>query len=264
MKDFDDRTAIFLAAVCSQTYAQFNDAEGRYVIPEFYEQAASFSAKSITGQMETFGFILESKDRIIIAFRGTSTTTDWISDAIAIQSNYRCVPNSGKSHKGMSDIYYSARKAILSSLDKLPAHKKLMITGHSLGGALATLCAVDVAANSPFRLPSVYTYGSPRVGDPTFSKVYANKVDQSYRINNFYDVVPHLPPHVYKLPKSDKTHHYMHVRESVPLHFYNGSVSENHLIGSYYTELAKRNPEYAKQLRRRNPGFCPAVTVVEA
>jgi triacylglycerol lipase len=258
---FDERTAIFLAAVCNQTYAQFSHPEGQFVVPEFYEVVATFNAKSITGHTERFGFILQSEDRIIVAFRGTSSTTDWISDAIARQGKYKCVLGAGKSHIGISDIYYSAREQILTALDTLSARKSLMITGHSLGGALASLCAVDVAVNSAFSLPSVYNYGSPRVGDPTFAKAYSDKVDQSFRIHNRYDIVPHLPPQVYKLPKKETTYYYMHVQDEVPLKFHNGSISANHIISSYFAELAKLDLPYTKLLRKRNPGFCPVTSI---
>lgn len=255
--DFDERSAIFLAAVCSQTYEQYNNQIGSFVIPEFYEEAATFLARSITGRWERFGFIIQSEDRIIIAFRGTSSTTDWISDAIARQRKYKCVKETGLTHVGISDIYYSAREQILSSLRRLSKKKALIITGHSLGGALAVLCAIDVVGNSEFSSPTLYTYGAPRVGNPVFAKAFTSAVDQCYRINNRFDIVPHLPPHIYKLPRSDKTYHYMHVREDIPLHFQNGSVASNHVISSYFKELAKKNPDYAEQLNKRNPGLCP-------
>jgi triacylglycerol lipase len=255
--NLNERQAIFLAAVCSQSYAQYSHADGRFVVPEGYEIASTFNAKSITGQTERFGFILQSADRIIVAFRGTSSTTDWISDAIARQSKFKCDPGAGMTHQGISNIYFSARGPILECLNRLPSDLPLTITGHSLGGALATLCAVDVTANTSFKFPVVYTYGAPRVGDPTFAKSYSDQVTDSYRVQNKFDVVPRLPPQVYKLPKRETTYYYMHVQEEAPLTFHNGSVSANHVISSYYTALAKLDPAYAKMLRDRNPGFCP-------
>lgn len=259
----DDRTAIFLAAVCSQTYIQYSSPAGAYVIPEFYEEASTFLARSITGQSERFGFIIQSENHIIIAFRGTSSTTDWISDAIARQGKYKCVKEACRTHVGISDIYYSARGQILSTLSGMSKEKDLIITGHSLGGALAALCAVDVAVNSKFSSPILYTYGAPRVGDPIFSKIFSNTVGQSYRVSNRFDVVTHLPPSIYKLPKREKTYHYMHVREDVPLHFHKGSLSANHVISSYFTELAKKNLGYAEQLNKRNPGLCPPQSKID-
>jgi triacylglycerol lipase len=254
---YDNRMAIFLASICGQTYAQYSDPDGGFVIPEPYEVVTAFHANALTGAAEKFGFILQSEICIIVAFRGTSSTTDWISDAIASQSKYKCVKGAGQSHRGISDIYYSAREPILTALGKLSADKTLYITGHSLGGALATLCGLDVAVNTLFSEPIVYTYGSPRVGDPSFGKAFTEQVEQSYRVNNRFDVVTHLPPHVYKLPKRDTTYHYVHVRESRDLSFHNGSLSGNHVISGYFEELAKQDPLYAEQLHIRNPGFCP-------
>jgi hypothetical protein len=58
-------------------------------------------------------------------------------------------------------------------------------TGHSLGGALATL-----AAGRYERAPEVYTFGAPRVGDGEYVESLDTPV---YRIVNGRDVVPKLP-----------------------------------------------------------------------
>lgn len=258
---YDNKTAMFLAAVCNQTYAQFSDAAGAFVVPYGFRVADTFEAKSFGGQWERFGFILESDDRVILAFRGTSTTPDWISDAIASQQKYKCVKDMGLVHRGFSDIYDSARPVIVPALKKLSGagRRGLYITGHSLGGALATLSAPDASANGGFPRPIAYTFGSPRVGDPTFARKFGGKVGDSHRVYNLLDAVPLLPPQTYKPPRKDETYRYMHVQEGVQLDFNNGSVSANHVIGSYYRELAKRDPAYAVALERHNPGFAPSL-----
>lgn len=259
--NYDNRMAIFLAAVCSQTYAQFENADGRFVVPQGYKVVEAFEAKSFGGNRERFGFILESDDRVILAFRGTSSTTDWISDAIASQEKYKCAKDAGSTHRGISDIYYSARPAILPVLNKLSASgKMLFVTGHSLGGALATLSAMDIKKNTGFAHPVVYTFGAPRVGNPEFAHAFSDRVRNSFRVYNRLDAVPLLPPQVYKPPKKETTYHYMHVKEGVPLSYNNGSVSANHVIGSYYRELAKDDPAYAIALERHNPGFPPPLS----
>lgn len=70
----------------------------------------------------------------------------------------------------------------------------MTVCGHSLGGALATLLALDVAANTVYKDPSVYTFGSPRTGDSLFASTYDQVVKNSYRIANRLDIVPTLPP----------------------------------------------------------------------
>ena len=69
----------------------------------------------------------------------------------------------------------------------------LTICGHSLGGALVTLLALDVAANTTFKNPTVYTYASPRTGDPSFASTYNQVVTNTFRIANRIDLVPKLP-----------------------------------------------------------------------
>ncbi len=258
---YDNRMAMFLAAVCSQTYAQFENADGRFVVPHGYQVADAFEAKSFGGEWERFGFILASDDRLILAFRGTSSTTDWISDAIASQEKYKCVKDAGSTHRGISDIYYSARPAIVPALKKLSSSgTRLFITGHSLGGALATLSALDMKQNAGHPHPVVYTFGAPRVGNPEFAHAYREQVKTSYRVYNTLDAVPLLPPQTYKPPRKETTYRYMHVKEGIPLTFNNGSVSANHVIGSYYRDLAKNDPAYAIGLERYNPGFSPPLS----
>jgi Lipase (class 3) len=81
------------------------------------------------------------------------------------------------------------------------------VTGHSLGGALATLCALDIAYNcaSKFKSISMYSLASPRVADEStdqdhrgdaakFVSNYQQYVPDSYRIVNTEDGVPKVPP----------------------------------------------------------------------
>lgn len=83
----------------------------------------------------------------------------------------------------------------LSQLKWKNAVTSLTICGHSLGGSLATLLALDVAANaaSPFNNLAVYTYASPKAGDPQFVTTYNHVVPNTIRIANRMDLVPKLP-----------------------------------------------------------------------
>ena len=86
----------------------------------------------------------------------------------------------------------------LATLTYKHAISSMTICGHSLGGAIATLLALDVAANAKVPNPTVYTYASPRTGDPSFVSKYNKVVTNSYRIANRIDLVPKLPlPPVY-------------------------------------------------------------------
>ncbi|SDO00235.1 Lipase (class 3) [Paenibacillus sp. yr247] len=253
----DTRTAIFLAAMCSQSYGQFENGPDSVILPKNYRMVSSFYATSILSEKELFGFIAESDGQIVIVFRGTHTTSNWISDAIASQTLFPYAKEGGLVHKGFLDIYRSSRKQIMTSLKKLSPRKTLYITGHSLGGALAAICAADIGTNTKFKEPSVYTYGSPRVGNPAFASLFNRRTGPHYRIYNINDIVTELPPFIYMSPRTDQVYHYLHVKKGVELTYQGGSFSANHVNGNYFAELAKLDPGYKQQLCARNPGFCP-------
>ncbi|MBP1964062.1 lipase family protein [Paenibacillus aceris] len=257
INSLDTRTAIFLAAMCSQSYVQHEKGTESVILPRNYRMVSSFTANSVLSDKELFGFIAESDMQIVIVFRGTNTTSDWISDAIARQTVFPYAKDGGLVHKGFLDIYNSARKQIMTSIAKLSPRKTLYLTGHSLGGCLAALCAVDLATNTRFKQPSIYTYGSPRVGNPAFASLFNRRTGPHYRIYNTNDIVPELPPFIYKSPRTDQVYHYLHVKKGVELTYQAGSVSANHAISNYYGDLAKLDPRYAEQLQNRTPGFCP-------
>ncbi|AHV97924.1 lipase family protein [Paenibacillus sp. 7124] len=256
-----EQRAIFLAAVCGQTYTQFSNADGSFVVPLNYSVSHIIQAKSINNEWERFGFIIESPQEIIIAFRGTSSTSDWISDIIASQKRFKYIKQDCLTHRGFTDIYSSARDELIAALTRLSTDKTLYITGHSLGAALATLCATDIAVNTAYRSPNLYTYGSPRVGDPAFSKAFTEYVRNSCRIANLYDLVTYTPPTIYKLPKREKKYYYSHVQTFSSLSFQNGGIGPNHVIGSYFAALSRLHPKYTEALCATNPGFCPVTAV---
>lgn len=253
----DNRTAIFLAAVCSQTYLQYMNENGLFLMPKSYSLTGEITAKSYGGYPERFGFVLQSEQASIVAFRGTLSATDWVSDFIAQQIPYRSVKNAGLTHKGFTDLYLTSRVSLFTLLDMLPKNKPLFITGHSLGGALATLAALDIAVNKQFPNPIVYTFGAPRVGDPAFVRTYNDTIGTHYRFQNEYDIVPHLPPLVYQQPNTDKVFYYMHVKGEVPRKFKMGSVSGNHVINSYFLDVASEDPIFAHAVCGEPPGWCP-------
>jgi predicted lipase len=107
-------------------------------------------------------------------------------------------PYAGKSksgammHQGFTSAYMSVRDTIHTYLKKysIPC---VTVTGHSLGGALATLCAVDVQYNFPDVDLDLYTFGSPRVGNDGFRDSFNRRVPKSYRFVYGMDIVPALP-----------------------------------------------------------------------
>merc|ERR1712173_280906 len=81
--------------------------------------------------------------------------------------------------------------------------KKILITGHSLGAALAQFCALDVvrfAKHEGYNMNRkshgvyLYTFGSPRWGNKYMANYFNSLVDTHYRVVNKQDVVAVVPP----------------------------------------------------------------------
>lgn len=136
-----------------------------------------------------------------LAFRGTVNVDNWITNLKIAAVPCPFGPGIGQVHLGFLSAYESLRQRVmdnvhdgLRALGVQPSSRVLVqTTGHSLGGALATLAAYDLA--SSWCCPTVcVTFGAPRVGDSDFAKSYGSVVGRSLRFVNKFDPVPKLPP----------------------------------------------------------------------
>ena len=71
---------------------------------------------------------------------------------------------------------------------------KITVTGHSLGAALAVLCAIDLQYNFENHDIEVYLFGCPRVGNAAFAKSYNKRIFKTLRVSNGNDIVTKIPP----------------------------------------------------------------------
>lgn len=183
---------------------------------------------------------------LLVAFRGTSEPRDIVTDASAAMTpwardarrdvdGYESVPSAAgeprvhAGFRGALDSIARRLKQLLVVAASQPDEKKwlLELTGHSLGGALATLFALDAADGiNPYRAlplrppvgkswfldvltgaPSVspntplisteyvklVTFGAPRTGDLAFARALETKVNAHFRVVNGQDIVARLP-----------------------------------------------------------------------
>ena len=148
---------------------------------------------------DTQVLVLEEADHIIIAFRGTSNIRDWITDAQFMRTVLSDHPDVGRVevHSGFLRAFESVIVPLTTYLRQLVVgERKVFVTGHSLGGALAILCAFELKKQS-FNVQQVYTFGQPRVGNGAFKKLYEAPLgNQTFRVVYQEDIVarvPHFP-----------------------------------------------------------------------
>jgi triacylglycerol lipase len=136
--------------------------------------------------------LAENDDAVVVSFRGTQAQVlkDWLTDLDFFKEAMGAKGVQGKVHGGFYRAEALVHDRILEWLAGVKPSKPLFVTGHSLGGALATVFAarymadynrfVDRRANDidyaelwkkPY-LQGLYTYGSPRVGDSRFVELF--------------------------------------------------------------------------------------------
>lgn len=139
----------------------------------------------------SIGYVAQSEDDIVVAFRGTDSVWEWLQNAKVVKVPFN---STAKVEDGFYSMYQTLTIDGKNAADYINDLLKkdtttIRICGHSLGAGLATLIALDLK-NYICKSFEVYTFASPYVGDQAFaSQYYAIKI---YRIANRIDIITHL------------------------------------------------------------------------
>ncbi|XP_072975529.1 probable feruloyl esterase A [Typha angustifolia] len=164
--------------------------------------------------LQAYVGVAHDLNSIIIAFRGTQENSlqNWIENLLwkQLDLNYPGTPDA-MVHLGFYTAYHNTtlRDAVINAVHKtkkLYGDIGIMVTGHSMGGAMASFCALDLTVNH--RIPNVQlmTFGQPRIGNAVFASYFSKHVPHAIRITHGHDIVPHLPPYYSYFPQ--KTYHH--------------------------------------------------------
>ena len=143
---------------------------------------------------------------VVVAFRGTEINAlDIFNDLNATRAPWR-LPNgqvvNSAVHAGFAGAYLGVRDQLAELLSAQPTptnpDARVYFTGHSLGGALASLASIDLVddlmSDGYSRTEVVtYTFGAPRSMSQTMSNHHASFVPVSFAVVNPRDPVPHVP-----------------------------------------------------------------------
>lgn len=204
---YSTKLALSMAKISRLVYQEMDYVEE---IAELWgvEDIRSDSQYFNTRKRDTQAFIFRTDEFMVLAFRGTQEINDWNTnlntelrnftirkEGITTISSYK-----GKVHKGFFLGWADIERPVLAKLEFWRKRNKgkplppLLVTGHSLGGALATMAAASLLENG-FNVAGLYTFGQPRVGDRTFIRnLHENLGNKVFRFVNNNDVVPHVPP----------------------------------------------------------------------
>ena len=144
---------------------------------------------------DTQALITYNDSGMIIAFRGTSSPQDALTDAkIKLISD---PGTKGKIHEGFKVGLDQVWLELLDVMSKERGNRPIWITGHSLGGALALTAATRLRFEKEMIINGLYTFGQPRVGDLAYVQACDRMFGlKYYRFVHNNDIVPRVPMRV--------------------------------------------------------------------
>jgi predicted lipase len=162
----------------------------------------------------------KSENLKIIVFKGTDSKKDFKYDIdfIPFEVGKDCVETDFKLHRGFYEQFISLKEHLVEETKNRKV--KIILTGHSLGAALATIAACYSFCNVPGSITQVVLFGSPRVLCKEFSEWYEKRLGTiTIQIRNFFDPISHLPP-------TGNIFQYQHV-EGTLIQIKNGNIVQN-------------------------------------
>lgn len=173
-----------------------------------------------------FGFTLIGKGKYtgqaFILFRGTQYLADWLTNLnVGVSRGASGQPV----HDGFNLTFKTMEPKLKEFMGTLLKHKITQIhcIGHSLGGALATICADWIRASYKIK-PYLYTFGSPRVGLIGFAHCCTKNIgaDRIFRAYHKTDIVPCIPSWPFIHTPNSGTDYYLPSPGIVPWSTYHG------------------------------------------
>lgn len=136
---------------------------------------------------------------IVVAYRGSVGFTQ--SSAIAVETFLTPMTTffRGKVQtywkRGFELLWQANMKAEVEALISKNPTYKIWVAGHSLGGAMASLASTWISSFNlaPRKNIILYTFGMPRVGNYDYALLHDQLVNNSWRVVNENDLIPHFP-----------------------------------------------------------------------
>ncbi|KJZ75490.1 hypothetical protein HIM_05186 [Hirsutella minnesotensis 3608] len=148
------------------------------------------------GRSDTTGYVAVDHKRreVVLAVRGSWSLKNWLTDLKVSWENCDLTPGC-KLHTGFyqawEDIASRTNETLSEVLKKNPGYR-IIATGHSLGGAVATVAAAYLRRDG--MAVDAFTFGAPRVGNVDFANFVMSQPGSIHRVTHGGDPVPRLPP----------------------------------------------------------------------
>jgi hypothetical protein len=153
----------------------------------------AYTAPTIRDDLtDTRVVVVQEGEVLYVAFGGTDSARNIKTDLNAKDVHPAWTDSINpklRVHAGFARAWDSVRDEVLAAVSAATTAVSIVTCGHSLGGALATVAALDLAVSTPKRI-ACYTFGSPQVGDQVFADAFKARVPTSVRVITPLDPIP--------------------------------------------------------------------------
>ena len=181
---YDPRTAWHLARASDAAYGTSDD-QAAWCAQHGWQDHVPLQSGG------TESFLAVNDQQVLLAWRGTTSITDWLTDA-NVRMERGPFNNSDKVHAGFNGYVDQVWQALKDALEYFDG-RELFITGHSLGGAAAEVRAARLIAQG-VPIHGLYTFGKPMAGNHSFATIFDHRARViAHRVVHQNDVVCRLP-----------------------------------------------------------------------
>ena len=175
---FDKDEALQNAKLSSLAYEEYSTVQQQIASYGLTADMRIYDAKT-----DTHGFIASNKDSVVIVFRGTNSLSNWLTD-LRFTTEPIIDGQPYLAHNGFLQVFKKVYKSIEAHVMPLLGTKKIYTTGHSLGGALASLLAFYISYKYKNTKLIHNAFGCPPVGNMELSQYFEDKHSHIITIQN--------------------------------------------------------------------------------
>ncbi|KAA8493684.1 Phospholipase A(1) DAD1, chloroplastic [Porphyridium purpureum] len=222
--DFILETVALMFNFCWIAYSYGKPGKKEWLPRDFGDVRFKKEAYLSEPEVDAHVLIFSATDRIVVSFKGTASLINLRSDisvhkrgldrvfetsflladdhggagatrAKAERLELKAIAMSAAVHDGFATAYLGLRDRVRAEVLRLYQERRraVFITGHSLGGAIATIFSLDLAKDVNREDIHVITFGGPRVGNDSFRRLYNRVISRHWRVVVAHDVVCKLP-----------------------------------------------------------------------
>ncbi len=194
--------AYWMAKLSKAVYTERKDnyPDAEKILKDLKNEDPGFIAIKPFSSGDAQAMFVEHEQYLCMAFRGTDDAGDWLDNFTITKEKLNGTDY--EFHKGFmkqfnalwADLENAYNESNLDGKGNKKQARPLFFTGHSLGGAVATIATAKWVLDGDRQFTSTYTFGQPRATTLETSRAISPMFgSRFFRFHNNNDIVPRVP-----------------------------------------------------------------------